>query len=155
MSYFMRAFCTGGDVPSAASLYDHLLLKGLEVTVEASLKISTVPCRQAEFVYDGEKTPIVVTCDRLEDKGALFQKEIEEFLEQIGPPGLSLSKRKVIRHLRESKFAVVLRLPSDIDKAGFQVSDAILDYCVAHCGGMIQADGEGFYKGTKLILPLH
>jgi len=34
--------------------------------------------------------------------------------------------------------------------------DALGYFCefIVHAGGMVQADGEGFYRGKELILPL-
>ena len=37
---------------------------------------------------------------------------------------------------------------------GNNANGHFLTFFVEHCGGMIQADGEGVYEGAKLILPL-
>ena len=141
-------------MPTVSCLVDYLESKGLSICIESSSGPAEESCRQAVFRYRAEKTPIVVERNCPEDGDTLFGKEIEEFLEKIGRPGLSPAKRKVIRHLKQTNFILAVRLPSDIDPAGFQVSDAILHYCINHCGALIQADEEGFYQGTKLILPL-
>ena len=154
MSYFMRAFCRAGEAPSVASLVHYLESQWLDVHVESSSGAKHEICRQVIFRYKPEKSPLVVDCIWPEPDEDLLGREINEFLETIGPPGISVAKRRVIRHLKQSKFILAIRLPSDVDSAGFQISDAILRYCKDHCKALIQADGEGFYQGTKLILSL-
>ena len=154
MSYFMRAFCGAGQVPSVTVLVEHLRSKGLAVHVESSSEAADQSCRQVIFRYKPQRSPIVITCNFPDDADGLFGSEIGEFLEKIGPPRLSLKKRRVIGHLRQSKFMLVIQVPGDIDPAGLQIADAVLQYCIDHCEAMVQTDEEGFYVGNKLIFPL-
>ncbi len=43
---------------------------------------------------------------------------------------------------------------SDIDDDGYDALGNLLAYFVENNGGMIQADGEGFYEGDRLIVEL-
>jgi hypothetical protein len=43
---------------------------------------------------------------------------------------------------------------ADMDDAGWDANGQILTYFLDHCGALIQADGEGFYEGSKLILEM-
>jgi hypothetical protein len=84
-----------------------------------------------------------------------MKEEIGEFLEFIGRPGLSFKKRKVIEHLKKTRYIIACQLPtSDIDDDGYDANGDFLTYFVENCGGIIQADGEGFYEGSKLIVKL-
>lgn len=154
MSYFMRAFCRTGELPSVSCLAGYLESKGISVHVESSSGPVEESCQQAIFRYRPDRTPIVIEGNGPDNKDELFENEIEEFQEKIGRPGVSLAKRKILQHLKQTKFILSVRLPSDIEPVGFQISDAILHYCINHCGALVQADDEGFYRGTKLILPL-
>jgi hypothetical protein len=61
----------------------------------------------------------------------------------------------VIVHLNSTRFIVACQLPStDIDDDGFDANGEFLNYFVERCGGMIQADGEGFYEGHEVVVPL-
>lgn len=61
----------------------------------------------------------------------------------------------MLRHLGQTRFTVACQLPtSDIDDDGYDAVGAFLEYFVTHSGGMIQADGEGFYRGNRLIVEL-
>jgi hypothetical protein len=60
-----------------------------------------------------------------------------------------------LEHLAATAFVIACQLPSsDIEDDGYNVNGHFLTFFVEHCGGMIQADGEGFYEGDKLILLL-
>ena len=74
---------------------------------------------------------------------------------QIGAAGKNKVKKRVLDHLKATRFIIALRLPkADMDDAGWDANGQILTYFLDHCGALIQADGEGFYEGSKLILEL-
>ena len=79
----------------------------------------------------------------------------QEFIDLIGEAAESLTCEKVIGHLRATRFVVACQLPTtDIDDDGFEANYQFLNYFVQHHGGLIQADGEGFYEGSDLIVPV-
>jgi len=43
---------------------------------------------------------------------------------------------------------------SDIDDDGYNALGNVLSYFVENAGGMIQADGEGFYDGDRVTVAL-
>jgi len=51
-------------------------------------------------------------------------------------------------------FIIASQLLNDIEDDGYNANGWFLDYFVQHCGGMIHADGEGFYDGDKIILEM-
>src|SRR5262249_25610598 len=108
---------------------------------------------QFGFLYKPGKNGILVECNRHDGTGdCLAAAEVAEFVEMIGPPGRSKVKQKVIDHLLATRFVIACQLPSsDIDDDGFEANDEFLTYFEDMCGGMVQADGEGFYEDGKLL----
>jgi hypothetical protein len=49
---------------------------------------------------------------------------------------------------------VAAQLLGDIDDDGYTAAGVFLSYFVDHCGGLIQADGEGFYERERLLVEL-
>jgi hypothetical protein len=160
MGYYIRAFCTAKKPPTVRSVLQALTSSGVRLTVEDdydnSGTLDSPDWRQFAFEYKPGKRGIQVQCNRLDGSGdGLAAAEIEEFIELIGPPERSKQRRKVVEHLESTQFIIACQLPStDIDDDGFNANGEFLNYFVTHCGGMIQADGEGFYDGHDLIVPL-
>jgi hypothetical protein len=158
MGYYVRAFCTAAHPPTIRTVLDTLADWGVVLTPEADYASSEVldapGWEQFEFLYKPGKNGIVVECNRHDGSGeCLAAGEIAEFAEMIGPPGRSKAKRKVLDHLHGTRFIIACQLSSsDIDEDGFEGNDAFLTYFEDMCGGMIQADGEGFYNDDKLLV---
>lgn len=158
MPYFVRAFCTESDVPTLSQVFQYAKNHGVSLAPDEThgpTDVSSPDWSEAEISYKPDKSPLVVECNR--DDGtddSLAQGEAQEFVELIGSPGLSLTKRRVIKHLKATKFIISSQLLGDIDDDGYNANGIFLSYFLDHCGGMIQADGEGFYDGDKLILEI-
>jgi hypothetical protein len=60
----------------------------------------------------------------------------------------------VTNHLEASKAVVAVQLLGDVEDDGFGAVVHFLAYFVEHCGGLVQADGEGFYDGDDLLVAL-
>jgi len=158
MGYYVRAFYKSSDVSSINEVLKWMCSRGYDMfiddrDVEAEDWDST-GWDHVSLKYKEEKLPILVECNR--DDGSeqcMLRQEIDEFLEFIGKPGFSLAKRKVIKHLEDTKFVICCQwLTSDIDDDGCDASNEFLRYFVEHCEGMTQFDGEGFYENRRLIL---
>ncbi|HEY4760152.1 MAG TPA: hypothetical protein VIH42_06200 [Thermoguttaceae bacterium] len=121
-----------------------------------SIELNDSQWKQIALSYKQGKLPILVECNRDEGKeDCLMKQEVSEFLDRLGRPGISFAKRGVINHLKKTAFIIACQLPTaDIDDDGYDANGCFLSYFVQHCGGMIQADGEGFYEGHKLIVKL-
>ncbi len=159
MGYYVRAFCKADKVPSANSVLKWLDARGFQFSIEISdTGIDAYSCewKQISLKYKDDKLPILVDCDR--DDGSdscLMRKEINEFLELIGKPGLFSAKRRVVKHLRDTRFVIACQLPvSDIGDDGYDANGEFLRYFLENCEGMIQADCEGFYDGETLVVEL-
>lgn len=156
MPYYVRAFCTSGDVPAISKVLEVVLAGGVAVTAELDdeISLSSADWEQCWLNYGIEKQPIVVECNMDEGEGSLCKDECAEFIEKLNELKDSPSRNRCINHLKKVKFIIVCQLLSDIDEEGFTVNDAFLDYFVDHCGGMMHAEGEGFYDNGKLIVPI-
>jgi hypothetical protein len=158
MGYYVRVFCTAERPPTIRTALGALQSKGLDVRAgedcNTAEKLDASNWSEFTLMYKPEKLGIIVECNQPNGSDTcLFAEELAEFQEVIGPPGRSKNKRKVLEHLAQTKFIIACQLPThDIDDDGYDANGAFLTYFVENFGGMIQADGEGFYEGTKIIV---
>jgi len=156
MPYRVRAFCTGSLVPTLAQVFEYAKTHGVMLEVDETYDPTDLESHEwsdVEIIYKAGKGPLVVECNRNDGTDdCLAQVEPQEYIDAIGPPGMSLIRRRVIKHLRATEFIIASQLLSDIDDDGYEANGRFLEYFVGHCGGMIHADGEGFYDGDKVIL---
>jgi len=172
VGYYLRVFCTSPKVPKLADIQAWLRKRqspavlddpnhGIEAAESGQAKppildLAISDWEQVAVTYRAGKLPILAECNR--DDGTdecLMREEVAEFVELIGNPGGSEAKKRVLEHLSSAKFVVACQLPtSDIEDDGYHANHDFLSFFEEHCGGIVQADGEGFYDGDKLILPL-
>jgi hypothetical protein len=158
MPYRVRAFCTRSEVPTLKQVFDYSKSHGINLSADEEhgpTDVNSPDWTEAEISYKTGNRPLVIECNR--DDGTedcLAIVEPQEYVEEIGAPGLSLAKRRVIKHLKNTKFIIASQLLGDIDDDGYDANSMFLNYFVEHCGGMIHADLEGFYDGEKVILKI-
>jgi hypothetical protein len=158
LGYYIRAFCTVNEVPQLNSILRTVNSSGkqLQLSPEIEEDPNSSTWEQAAIIYKTGKLPFLVECNR--DAGTsdcLLREEIKEFLDCIGKPGLSLAKRNVIASLNKTRYIITCQIPtSDMDDEGYNACNRFLEYFEKYCGGMVQADGEGFYKGSKLLIKI-
>lgn len=160
MGYYIRAFCTARKPPTIRSVLRALFATGVQLKPEDDFDnpetLDSHDWQQFAFLYKPGRLGILVECNRHDGShGCLAAKEIEEFIDLIGSSERSAPKRKVTDHLKATQFIIACQLPStDIDDDGFDANGEFLNYFVHHCGGMVQADGEGFYDGHEVIVSI-
>lgn len=110
--------------------------------------------RNAEYYYKDGNQPVIVECNLNDGPSSLAAEECKEFSEEIGKPGLSMAKRKVLNHLKRTQYIVCCQLLNDIDDDGYHLNGELLNIFVNNHRALIQADGEGFYEGCNLIVDL-
>ena len=156
MPYRVRAFCTGTNVPTLKQVFDYAKSNGITLTADEEhgpIDIDSTDWTEAEIKYKKNRSPLVIECNRDDGTGDCLAKvEPQEYIDEIGRPGLSFTKRRVINHLKNTKFIIASQLLSDIDDDGYQANGTFLKYFVDNCGGVIHADLEGFYRGDRVIL---
>ena len=154
MPYYVRAFCTDESRPSIDQIESELKRDNPAARFESDDDRQSPSWSQAEFYYKSGKQPVIVEVNVNEGAESLAAEESQEFTDEIGQPGLSRSKRRVLKHLADTRFIVCCQLLGDIDDDGYHWNGELLNYYVKNHGGMIQADGEGFYDGRKVIVDL-
>jgi hypothetical protein len=161
MGNYIRAFCVGEEVPPITKVVQWLGTRDVHVKVADGdpMKMQSRGWEQVSLVYKEGKLPIIARCTRTDAKASAGSDsagdELKMFIERIGAPGKNKVKKRVVDHLKATRFIVALRLPKgDMDDAGWDANGQILTYFLDHCGALIQADGEGFYEGSKLILEM-
>ena len=153
MGYYTRVFCKSETVPPFKELQEYMLGINSQYRLEGSSDNNSTNWNDFELHYKEGKLPILVELNRTDE--GLGKEEIEEFIEEIGLPGFSIRKIKVIRYLNRTKYIICNQLPSsDIDEDGFIANEKFTKFFVDNYQGMFQADGEGFYDNNKIILEL-
>jgi hypothetical protein len=158
MGNYIRAFCVSEEVPPITKVVQWLATRDVVVKVENGdpMKMQSRGWEQVSLIYKQGKLPIIARCLREDASGdASSVEEVKKFIEQLGAVGKNKVKKRVVDHLKATRFIIALRLPKgDMDDAGWDANGQILTYFLDHCGALIQADGEGFYEGSKLILEM-
>ena len=155
MGYYVRVFCTVGEPPVLRPVLTHAAKRGSTVTLDPQVSSSGLDNAwdQVGVLYKAGRLPILLEINREDADQALMKEEIEEFMDLLQDSPKNADRERVERHLRETKFTVAAQLATDdIDDDGYNALGNVLTYFVEHHGGMIQADGEGFYDGEKVIV---
>lgn len=152
MGYYIRAFCVRQPPPISEVLND-LREQGLEFKVEDETGHGgpgAMP-RQHVVRYRASRHPILVEIGERRDPE--IQEEIDEFMESVKEEPPSSKRRRVEQHLRASQFVVATQVASEeIDDVALEAAGSLVAAYVTRCGGLVQADGEGFYDGAELLL---
>jgi hypothetical protein len=161
MGYYIRAFCLSDKVPTIREILTWAASQGCKLEIASdfqNLDLDLIEWEQVGIVYKQGKLPFL--CEINRDDGTddcLMREEVEEFKEFLSEvKGLfNINKKKVLNQLERTRFIISNQIPtSDFDDEGYDANGIFLTYFVQHCGGMIQADGEGFYEGNKLIVKI-
>jgi hypothetical protein len=157
MGYYVRAFCTASNPPPLQVVLDALAARGVEISAaEASVEDLRDPhWDEAPLAFGPGRRPALVTCDRETGAHNVLREEVQQFVEFLHDSPPSPERKRVVDHLRATKSIIACRMPeaaADDDDGGCQACRAFLSHFVAHCGGMVQIDGRGFYDGDRLLL---
>ena len=152
MSYFTRVFCCAETFPAFNVIVRHMRILNSTYRLEAEVDENGGFWTSLDFYYKDGKCPIPVELSWCDEEGSIGAEELVEFIEEIGPPGLSFAKREVIEHLKKTKFLVCNQLLSDLDDEGYEANDRLMQFFVEGFQGMMHADDEGFYKSDGQLL---
>lgn len=155
MGYYLRAFCKTDELPPLRRVFEWTANAGVALELNSgSEALDDANWREAEIRYARDKQPLVVDVSRASSDDGLLSDEVEEFVEFLEDVEDSPEKQKVLAQLRNSRAVVGAQLMGDIDDDGYNAVGTFLSYFVEHCGAMIQADGEGFYEGDRVLVEL-
>jgi hypothetical protein len=116
MGYYVRAFCTKANVPDLASIQTWLRERKSPAVIDdphhaceaaknsesnsSVLDLTVSDWEQVAIAYRTGKLPILAECNRRDGSDDdLVREEVAEFIEFIGEPGRSATKRRVLEHL--------------------------------------------------------
>jgi hypothetical protein len=155
MPYYVRAFCKSTKIPKIEEIFNYANGQGFNFRLElneGTLDNEGENWHSFEMKYKEGKSPIIVELNLVNDTDEIGKEEVQEFIEEIGSPGISLKKRKVINHLKETKYIIANQLLGDIDDDGYDANGEFMKYFVDNFEGMQYADGEGFYDKDMTLL---
>lgn len=153
MPYYVRAFCKSETVPGISDLENSLKTQYPAIRIETA-EDRNGKWENAQYFYKDNNEPVLLECNYNDSPESLAAEECGEFIEDIGRPGFSMAKRKVLEHLKKTRYIVCCQLLNDIDDDGYHLNGELLNIFVNQYGGLIYADGEGFYEGHKIIVEL-
>jgi len=156
MAYWMRVFCTEGEPPPLEDVLTWVAERGPALALDTDLidvDPSSPGWTQAAISYRPEKQPFLAETIIATEPEA--KEELDEFVELLEDAQDSPAKGNVLAHLRQTTFIVANQIPtSDFENDGYDSVGEFMRFFVEQNGGMIQADGEGFYEGDKLVVQL-
>ena len=152
----MRVFCTSGSPPPLEKVFDWVSGSGIKLWIDdrvLSVDPALASWEQAAIGYREGKTPFLAEINHTREPDA--KEEIEEFTEFLADVPDTPHRRNVLSRLERTTFIVANQIPTfDFEDDGYDAAGEFMRFFVEHNGGMIQADGEGFYDGRELIVEL-
>jgi hypothetical protein len=159
MTYYLSAFCTDGEIPSPGQVQTWATGRTPPITIDPdeppdcrwhSINIYYGPDDRA-FTVDIYGPGDPPEYDWLD----VLPGTIEDFraaLETLPPtPG----RDRVLAHLARTRFLVSISVPLSQfaqDEIAWSATDLLLQYFIERHGGMVHAEGEGFYDHDQKIL---
>jgi hypothetical protein len=138
MSYYIRAFCRADRSPAFSELQKFMRDKDPHYRLEGEVDDNNSCWTDFILHYKEGKLPILVEIAWCDEDSSPGKEELEEFLEDIGPPGFSLKKRKIINHLKQTKYIVCCQIPvSDVDDDGFLANQLLMTFFIVNYQGLI------------------
>jgi len=154
MGYYVRAFCTSETIPSLAQVEQELKAAWPAMRFETEDDRHAVPWEGVEFYYSDAAQPILVELNVNDAPDSMAAEEAQEFIDDLEDVEDEAAKAKVVQHLQATRYVVCCQFLGDVPDEGFEANEKLLDIFVAKYGGMVQADGEGFYEGSDLLIDM-
>jgi hypothetical protein len=154
MPYWMRVFCRKAEAPTPGEILQALSRATLPAQLhpDAEVDLGDAGWEQVALCLSPDCGPLVVDRD-VAGRGDLVREEVEEFLKAARSAPRTKASKAIVAHLKETKQVFAFQVPtSSIDPQGWAIAHAVMRFLVARCDGLVQADGEGFYRGNDLVL---
>ncbi len=155
MAYLLRVFCASRRRPPLVDVLDWTEQRGHTLWLDSIPEVDPAApgWQEAAVRYDAEKSPFLLQAMYAGER--VLVDELRTFVRLVGQAKFGLGKYKVLRHLQRTEFLVIANLPRyDLDDRGSEAATAALEYFVRACNGIVQVEGEGFYKGESMLLNL-
>jgi hypothetical protein len=142
MSYLIRLFATS-SVSSLVPVQNALIQMGYQVQPAGT--------NQLDVYYDSNRSSLSVDLTHSTDPATL--EDIMDFIERVAQATGEPEQSRVLDNLARAQSVVAIGVPDDYDNNAAALNDTI-DVVVQSADGLFQVDGDGFYDGSQLILPL-
>jgi hypothetical protein len=155
MGMFLRAFLHESYAFSLRDIIDWGTQCGCPLVLEPDspeIDLSSRDWESLILLHQPSETPVPIDICRGEDAA----EEIGEFVEMIQGLRLRRGKRAVLDHLSHTQAVCGVRVLTSESHWEHAISAAqtVMQLCSQGHGALIQADGEGFYRGSRLILKM-
>jgi hypothetical protein len=164
MTYYVRAYCTDGEVPTIGTVLAWAGEHGLDLDPPPEMPEfvtwvgehppdwrSWTPQELASRDWDGvalwwrkDCTPMTGTIRGLDDWDA----------ERVAELPRSRQRDQLLARLAGTRFVVSLSLPISAleDDALWEAVSVVLDFFTQHHGALVHVEGEGFFQAGRVIL---
>lgn len=152
MAYYLRVFCASRECPTVAGVVESAAAEGVLLRPEGAHALGESSSSTVALNYAPDRPPLILELDR---DTASVKDEVDEFVEAVASLPSSHAKERVLVGLQATTMVAAIQIStSDADDATYDAAGALVRYFADNRHGLIQADSEGFYEGTELILPL-
>jgi hypothetical protein len=164
MTYWVRAFCTDGEVPTIGTVLAWSADHGLDLNPPAEMPefVSRVGEQPPDW---GPGTPEELSRRDWDAIALWWRKDWTPLditigdrhdgdVDAVAALAPSRQRDQVLAHLARTRFEVSLRLPMSAleDDALWEAVSVVLDYFAKHHGALVHIEGEGFFHAGRLIL---
>jgi len=156
MDYYVRAFCIADEVPPVSDLLQWLQERDVRLAPgEGDGSLESSDWQRQPLRYKESRQPFILECRRDGGADSPMRMEIDDFIRRVNEAGTGRANKRIVSHLRKTKFIVACQLPvDDMDESGWDANGQILTYYAENCKAILQADREGFYERSVLILKI-
>jgi hypothetical protein len=142
MGYLIRLLTTS-PLSSLVPVQAQLFQRGYRVTPAGT--------NQLDVWYDANFSPLTV--ELTDSNHATTRQEIMQFIEWVSRQSGEPAQGQVLDVLARTQAVLAIGVPDDYDNTNDALNE-IIDIVANAAEGLFQVDGEGFYDGNQLILPM-
>jgi hypothetical protein len=160
VAFSTRVFCRDQSPPGLSEVVFWLHQHGAPVTISGGRSASDLLSSfwdEVELSYDEEEAPLTVRCFRADAAGlARLSEEVADFVADVGELPESPARAQVLEHLTATRTLILVEFPPEgASAAGYRANGWLMSLFVERAGGLVQADGVGFYdEYDDVVLPL-
>jgi hypothetical protein len=148
MSYYVRAFCTSGTVPTIRTILGWLRQAGFdaEAVGESAKALDSPAWKSFELIYHPDKESLLVECRRNTSKRSMCQQTAKEELNALEDLDDSEAKKRVMDCVMNTRFIIDCTVTGDLKRKDALTVRSVLDVFVDHCGALIDMEDSGFWS---------
>jgi hypothetical protein len=166
MTYYVRAFCLQGEVPTIGTLLAWAADGGVDLAGTPPDEAPWAPEELAGRDWNSvalwwrvDWSPLLVSIEHRDDhdsprRGYFADDDRGWARERLEAFPRSPQRDQVLAHLRRSRFVVSISLPISAldDETMWEAVSVLLAYFVEHTSAMVHVENDGFYQDDTLVL---